>query len=126
MRIAFEIIRITQRLDEVIDFNALIFRIDAPKRVDIDSSRYLWIFLKTVIDGGVRKIIIDMKNLEMIDSSGMGVLINAAKLVRGKKGDIILSNVSADVRKIFKIINLQEFIKMFNTDGEAQNHFRFL
>ncbi len=126
MVINFEIIKISTRTGEAIDYSTLIFRVDLGKKVDIENSNDLWIFFKTLTDGGAKKIMVDMKNLEYIDSSGIGVIINTAKLLRPKKGDIVLVNISQSVKDIFKVINLQEFIKTFNLEAEALNFFRYI
>ena len=126
MVINFEIIKISTRSGEAIDYSTLIFRVDLGKKVDLENSNDLWIFFKTLTDGGAKKIMVDMKNLEYIDSSGIGVIINTAKLLRPKKGDIVLVNISQSVRDIFKVINLQEFIKTFNLEAEALNFFRYI
>jgi anti-anti-sigma factor len=126
MSINFEIIKVTSRSTEAMDYNTLIFRVDMGKKVDLENSNDLWIFFKTLADGGAKKFIVDMKNLEYIDSSGIGVIINTAKLIRPKKGDIVLINVSQSIRDIFKVINLQEFIKTFNLEAEALNFFRYV
>ncbi|MCX7678630.1 MAG: STAS domain-containing protein [Spirochaetes bacterium] len=126
MEITFEIIKISPRATETIDYNLLIIKTDLKKKVDIENANDLWIFLKTMAEGGAKKFIIDMKNLEYIDSSGIGVIINSAKLVRPKKGDVVLINVSQSIKDIFKVINLQEFIKIFNLEAEAINFFRYL
>lgn len=126
MEIVFEIIKISPRTTEAIDYSHVIFKIDLKKKVDIENANDLWIFLKTMAEGGGRKFMIDMKNLEYIDSSGIGVIINTAKLVRPKKGDVALINVSQAIKDIFKVINLQEFIKIFNLEAEAMNFFRYL
>jgi anti-anti-sigma factor len=64
--------------------------------------------------------------MEFIDSSGIGILVSIAKFMRQKGGDIVLSGSSAEVLAIFKVVNLQEFIKIFTTEGEAINHFHAL
>ncbi len=126
MEIIFEIIKISPRTTEAIDYNHVIFKIDLKKKVDIENANDLWIFLKTMTEGGARKFMIDMKNLDYIDSSGIGIIINTAKLVRPKKGDVVLINVPQSIKDIFKVINLQEFIKIFSLEAEAMNFFRYL
>jgi len=126
MKITAEIENISPRVDDTIDFNTLIFRIEAGKRINMDNSNELWIFLKTLIEGGAKKMLLDLGKTEFIDSSGIGVLINSAKLLRQKKGDIVLSGASSEIRDIFKIINLQDFIRLYKTDVEALNSFRFV
>ncbi|MCP4133786.1 MAG: STAS domain-containing protein [bacterium] len=125
MSILLDIIKISQVQAEAIDYNALIFKVYLEKRVSMDNSKHWWIFFKTLADGGVQKLLIDMKDVEYIDSSGIGTLINVAKLMRAKDGDIVISNVSTDIKSVFKTINLESFIKIFNLEGEAMNYFRY-
>jgi len=61
-----------------------------------------------------------------IDSSGIGVLINTAKLLRKQKGDIVMANVSDDIKSIFKVIRLEEFITIFNSEVEAVKSFSYI
>ncbi len=126
MKITFEIIKISPVSTEKIDYTTIIFKTTPPQKIDIDNSKELWIYFKTLISGGARKIFIDLKNVQYIDSSGIGVFINSAKLIRKQNGDIVLANVSEEVRNIFRVINLDEFIKIYNTDVEAINSFRYV
>jgi anti-sigma B factor antagonist len=126
MNILVELLKISETSGDKIDFNTLIFKIELPQKIDIDHSKDLWIFLKTLISGGALKIYIDLKSLTYIDSSGIGVLINAAKLIRKNNGDIILANVSGEIKDIFKVINLENFIKIYNSEVDAVNSYRYI
>jgi len=126
MIITFEIIKISPVSTEKIDYTTIIFKTTPPQKIDIDNSKELWIYFKTLISGGARKIFIDLKNVQYIDSSGIGVFINSAKLIRKQNGDIVLANVSEEVRNIFRVINLDEFIKIYNSEVEAINSFRYV
>ena len=126
MGINFEVIKISPLSAERIDYATLIFKADLPKKVDIDNSKDMWIFFKTIIDGGVKKIFIDMKQVEYIDSSGIGIIINAAKLIRKQKGDLVIANVSNEIREIFKVISLENFIKVYNNEVEAVKALKYI
>lgn len=126
MDIAFEIIKISPRIEENIDYSTLVFKINLIKNVNSDNSNDYWIMLRTLIEGGAQKILIDFKNTEYIDSSGIGVLIKAAKLIKANKGEIAISNVSNELKEIFKVINLHNLINIYNTDVEAVNSFRYI
>jgi anti-anti-sigma factor len=126
MNIIFDIIKISPVSTDRIDYATIIFRALPPQKIDIDNSKDLWIYFKTLISGGARKIFVDLKNVEYIDSSGIGILINSAKMIRKQKGDIVLANVSEEVRNIFKVISLDEFIKIYNSEVEAINSFRYV
>ena len=126
MEIQVEIIKIAQLHSSSIDYDRLIFKIQYPQTVDIENSRSLFILLNNLIAGGAKKILIDARDLEYIDSAGIGNIISIAKLIRNHGGDIILASPSIDIMTVFKVINLQNFIKIFNTQGEAINHYHTL
>jgi anti-sigma B factor antagonist len=126
MNITFEIIKISPVSTEKIDYTTIVFKTTLPQKIDIDNSKDLWIYFKTLISGGAKKIFVDLKKVEYIDSSGIGVFINSAKLIRKQNGDIVLANVSEEVRNIFRVINLDEFIKIYNSEVEAINSFRYV
>jgi anti-anti-sigma factor len=126
MKFELEIIKMSQIANEKCDYSTIVYRINLPKKLDMDNSNDLWIFSKALITGGARKIYIDLKQLEHIDSTCIGVFINSAKLLRKQGGDIILSGASPMVKDVFKVINLENFIKIYNTDIEALNSLRYL
>ncbi|TFH43533.1 MAG: anti-sigma factor antagonist [Chrysiogenales bacterium] len=126
MIVVFDIFKISQISSSKIDYSTVIFKAELPKKIDIDNSRDLWIYFKTLVTGGALKIYVDLKNVEYIDSSGIGILINTAKLIRKHKGDIVLANASDEMREIFKVINLDNFIKIYNSEVEAVKSFRYV
>lgn len=126
MEIHIEVIKISQLSTERTDYSTLIFRVVLPQKVDIEISKDLWIYFCTLVNGGALKILVDLKKLDYIDSAGIGVLINTAKMIRLKKGDIMIANVSESIWDIFKVINLEKFIKTYNSDVEAINSFRYV
>lgn len=60
-----------------------------------------------------KKLVIDFKNLDFIDSSGIGFVIGRYKVIRKRNGVIEIINASKKVRKILdmsgigKIINIK-------------------
>lgn len=126
MNIRFDIIKISPVATEKIDYSTIVFKVTLPVKVDIDNSKDLWIYLRTLVAGGAQKIFIDLSEVAYIDSSGIGVLINTAKLIRKQKGDIVMANISDEIRNIFKVIKLEEFITSYNSEVEALKSFRYV
>lgn len=64
-------------------------------------------------DEKYNKIVIDLKGLDFIDSSGIGFVIGRYKIIRKRNGVIEIVNASKKVRKILdmsgigKIINIK-------------------
>lgn len=68
---------------------------------------------KKINEGKFNKIVIDFKNLDFIDSSGIGFVIGRYKVIRKNNGVIEIINAGKKVRKILdmsgigKIIDIQ-------------------
>ena len=59
---------------------------------------------------GFRQIIIDLSELEFMDSTGIGVLIGRYKKMKDKNIPIFICNPSAHAEKIFKMTGLYEIM----------------
>ena len=95
-------------------------------KIDIDTSREIMLFLTTLIKGGAKKIIVDMKKVTLIDSAGISTLISATKQIRKNNGDLVLSHVNDSIQNILDIIKIEKFIKIFHTGSDAVQYFRYI
>lgn len=60
-----------------------------------------------VVNSGEKKIIIDLSGTEMIDSSGLGLLISTRNSLIDTGGDEVeLKNISSDIMQLFKVMRL--------------------
>ncbi|OKY76542.1 MAG: hypothetical protein BM485_04760 [Desulfobulbaceae bacterium DB1] len=77
--------------------------------VDIVASQCVGLkkeFLE-IINSGEKKISIDLSETEMIDSSGIGLLISIRNsLANNGGGEIELIHLSDDLRQLFKVMRL--------------------
>ena len=117
------IVYLTKRRDESVDYNSLVVVIRAADVMDMDGVGDIRVFMRTLIAGGVKKIAVDMEKLTFIDSSGISVLIEAAKLLRQKGGDIVLFNVSSPIKTIFQPVRLNRFISCFESESDVRDVF---
>ncbi len=58
------------------------------------------------IDEGKSEIHLDLKHVDLIDSSGIGVLILARNSLNKMGGSLKLANVNEDILKMFRIMRL--------------------
>ena len=120
------LLHIIKRPDDTVDYDTFVIRVMAAAVLDGHNVGDISIFIKTMIQGGAKKIIVDMAGLDFIDSSGISVLIESAKLLRQNKGDIALLNVPERIQIIIQPIRLNRFIKIFNTEDEVINYFKLV
>lgn len=109
--------------DQVTNDN-LIMKISLSESIDLYNSMELYMYLKAMITGNIKRILLDVEKLDYIDSSGIGAFIKITKIVRGAKGDIVLINVSDKVNKVFSLVKLQRLIGIYTTEKEAISHLR--
>ncbi len=120
------ILYLVRRQDDVVNYDEIVLKVRAADVMDMDNSDALWTFLKTMILGGIKKVMVDMEGLDFIDSSGIGVLIESAKLLRQGQGDIALLNVPERIQIIFQPIKLNRFIKIFASEEDGLSFFRLV
>lgn len=126
MSFEIEILNLSFINKEKIDYETIVFYITYPEKIDIETSRQLWVFLSTLITGGAKKIIVDLKKVTQIDSGGISTLISATKQIRKNKGDLVLSCVNESILNILDVVRVGSFIKIFNTDVDAVQYFRYI
>ena len=57
-------------------------------------------------DAGKKRVVVDLSNTEMMDSSGIGTLIAALTTMRNGGGDIYLAGVEKRMRNLFLMTRL--------------------
>ena len=80
--------------------------------------------LYELIDGQARrKLILDFSNVKFLSSSALGVLITLRKKSEEIKGQVLLCGLRPELRKIFKITNLEKLFEFHDNEERALNVF---
>lgn len=69
------------------------------------------------------KIIIDLKEVYFMDSSGIGMLIGRYKEMSLLCGEIVLSGINKSIKKILYLSGLHKIIKNFDSLNEAIKYY---
>ena len=69
------------------------------------------------------QIVLDLKNLKYTSSAGIGIIMNAARDARKQKGDVRLSDVHPDIRRIFDLLGFSRIIRLFDSETDAVGSF---
>lgn len=75
-----------------------------------------------LIDKGCRKMILDLNELHVIDSSGLGCLIKIQSMLKEKSGQLrvfIRDIPTLQPRQIFRVTRTDQVISVHGTRGEA-------
>lgn len=80
--------------------------------------------LVTVIDEGSPNLIVNMSDVEYIDSSGLGTLVGGLKRASEHQGKIGLICNSDQIRKVFEITGLERVFPIFSSEADAVEQFK--
>ncbi|WP_017259063.1 STAS domain-containing protein [Pedobacter arcticus] len=65
------------------------------------------------------KLVLDMSEIQYMDSSFIGALVAGLKNVLSKGGEMALVNVNTDVMALFELTRLDKVFKIYDTKEEA-------
>lgn len=69
------------------------------------------------------KVIFDLKDLTLIDSSGVGAIVSLFKRVRMLGGDVKIACLANQPKEIFRLLRLDRAFDLFDTVEAAQKKF---
>lgn len=84
------------------------------KRIDASVATEFKSRLLELIDKGDEKIVINLSEVDFIDSSGLGVLVLVLRKL-GPEGKIRLCKVNDSVKSIFELTRLNEVFNIHKT-----------
>ncbi len=88
-------------------------------RLDIESAPRLEQSLKTVLEAGKVRLVIDCSEMEYVSSPGVRVLLVAAKHIDSLAGRFALVSPRGYAREILQTSGIPTVVPMPDTQGEA-------
>jgi anti-sigma B factor antagonist len=94
-------------------------------RLDLEVAAEFRAALLQLIDDGQHRVVVDLGDVDFIDSSGLGALVSALKTLKMLKrdGDIRLANVRPPVVSLLEIIRLHRVFSSYPSIDEAVQSF---
>lgn len=88
---------------------------------DIDMSRSpeLRSVLRQEMGGGTHKVVVDLDEVEYMDSSGLATLVEAMRNASNAKSKLVICNMNPKVSAIFEIARLDSFFSIVTSRDEA-------
>jgi anti-sigma B factor antagonist len=77
--------------------------------IDVVTAPILWESLAEVLPETTR-LVIDLRDTEFIDSTGLGVFVRALKRLRHHGGDLVLRSPRPNARKVLSVTCLDRVI----------------
>lgn len=88
-------------------------------KLDVNRSIELETELETMITGGVNKLLFDLEAIEFLSSSGLRIFIATMRTLKDNKGKLVFCSVPPMVRKLFKIVELDNIFETYDNAEEA-------
>jgi anti-sigma B factor antagonist len=75
-----------------------------------------------LLEPGAR-LVIDMGNLDFVDSTGLGALVSCLRKAHGSQGEIKLCRLTKPVRALFELVRMHRVFEIFNNAEDAQKSY---
>lgn len=82
--------------------------------LDAYSAPQLRKILDEVLDGSVPRVVVDLARTSFIDSTGLGVLVGAARRAKTQDAEVVLDSPSHSVYRVLQITGLSLSITIEN------------
>ena len=93
--------------------------VSASGEVDVASAPALRTRLDELLEAGATRIVIDLEDVDFIDSTGLGVLVGALRRARAADGDVRLVCTNPRILKVFEATGLHEVFAIGATFDET-------
>ncbi|MTI49185.1 anti-sigma F factor antagonist [Sporosalibacterium faouarense] len=67
----------------------------------------------------LKNIILDLKGINFMDSSGIGLIMGRYKTTRANDGSLVLINVNSRMEKILTMSGILKIVKVYRNEDEA-------
>lgn len=88
--------------------------------LDTYNSRGFQQYVQKIVEEKSQHIIINCKNLSYVSSTGIGVFSYLNRVLRKKDGELILLDINASVKEVFKLLGFLSLFKITDKMEEAE------
>jgi len=105
-------------VDTQIIGNSLVIKI-LEERIDLKNFDSFIEILKEVSSETQNRVVLDMENVDFLDSSGLGSVLTFCRELNNVNRDLRVANCSSQVLTLFNITELSDKIPIFDNVEEA-------
>lgn len=87
--------------------------------IDVYTAPKLRDKITELVNAGHHSLILDMENVDFLDSTGLGVLVGGLKKIRAQDGTMALICSQDRLLKIFKITGLAKVFTIYSSETAA-------
>jgi len=79
---------------------------------------------KLLADTSIRHLILNLRNLHFMDSSGIGIFMGRYKTISKRGGQVCITNINSQLAKILEVSGLYSILKVYATVEHAVDGIR--
>jgi anti-sigma B factor antagonist len=87
--------------------------------IDLDNHQYFQGKAAMAIRAGFTRIVLDLRDVDFIGSSGVGSIVNILRTVRAQDGDLVLEGIQARTREVFELLGFAQFFHVSRGRDES-------
>lgn len=107
----------TEKKNDIMVINVKEERLDAHNSGDLKSE------MQKLFEEGTKNILVDLKDVRFIDSSGLGALVSGFKNAISHQGSLKLSSLQPQVKSMFELTRLHRVFEIFASTAEALDNY---
>ncbi len=93
------------------------------ERLDAHNSGELKTQMLNLFEEGRNNLVVDLREVRFVDSSGLGALVSGFKNASARNGNLKLSSLQPQVKSMFELTRLHRVFEIFPTSEEALSSF---
>ena len=102
----------TENIEDVLVVRVNERRLDASKAPSFKEQ------IGRLIEDGVSRLVLDLRDVEFVDSSGLGVIVSCLKRL-GPTGNLAIAGANLPVRRLFTLTRMDRVFSMHETPEAA-------
>lgn len=111
---------------QVVVIQPLSSRFDQQQGVELLNNIGMYASANALVNtGSDTNLLIDMSNIDFLDSSGLSILLSALKAANEQGSNLALCSLHYPVRLIFEITRMDQRFAIFDTYEDYKNYIEF-
>jgi len=98
--------------------------LDISGEIDLYNAPEIKDIINKLIEQKKYNVVINLKDVTYIDSSGIGALISSLSNLKKYQGGLKIINVFASVRKVFELTKLTSFFDIYDNEDDSVKAFQ--
>lgn len=88
-------------------------------KITVDGAIEIEDFFKKSLEDGVKKLVVDISDVDLLSSSGLRSFIFGTKEAKAVKAKIVFCNVSSAITAAMQVVKLEDLFDIYDSTEKA-------